>query len=80
VSTPEMNLDVDAPDKVAGVLRTAADAYQQSAEERMQAQPEDRTPVIWAGIAGLLDSAADAIERIVKRRLDPQHLPTRRKE
>jgi hypothetical protein len=34
VSKAEMNLD--APDKVAGFLRAAADAYQQSAEERMQ--------------------------------------------
>jgi hypothetical protein len=80
VSKAEMNLDVDAPEKVVGVLRVAADAYQQSGEERMQAQPEDRTPVIWAAVAGLLDSAADAIERIVKQRLDPKHSPTRRKE
>jgi hypothetical protein len=80
VSKAELNLDVDTPEKVSGVLRAAADAYQQSAEERMQAQPEDRTPVIWAAIAGLLDSAADAIERIVKLRPDPKQSPTRRKE
>src|SRR5207244_5096269 len=33
VSKPEMNLDVDAPDKVAGVLTAAATAYQASAVE-----------------------------------------------
>jgi hypothetical protein len=30
-------------------------------------QPHDRTPVIWAAAAGLLDDAADAIERVVSR-------------
>jgi hypothetical protein len=67
VSKPGLNLDVEAPDKVAGVLRAAADAYQQRAEEEIQAQPHDRTPVIWAAAAGLLDDAADAIERVVSR-------------
>src|SRR5215471_6548641 len=67
VSKPGLNLDVEAPDEVAGVLRAAADAYQQRAEEQMQAQTKDRTPVIWAAAAGRLDDAADAIERIVSR-------------
>ena len=80
MSKPEITLDVDAPDKVAGVLRAAADAYLQDAGERIEARPDDRTPVIWAAIAGLLDNAADAIERIVKQRLDPKHPPTRQKE
>ena len=30
---PELNLDVDAPDKVAGVLTAAVNAYQASAVE-----------------------------------------------
>ena len=64
---PGLNLDVEAPDRVAGVLRAAADAYQQRAEEQMQAQPQDRTPVIWAAAAELLDDAADAIGQIVSR-------------
>ena len=80
MSKAELNLDVDAPGRVAGVLRTAADAYLQDAEERMQDRPDDRTPVIWAAIAGLLDSSAAAIDRIVEQRLDPRHPPTRQKE
>ena len=72
MSKPELNLDVDAPERVADVLRAAADMYQQGAEERIAAQPDDRTPVIWAGIAGLLDGTADAIERMIKRRLVPK--------
>ena len=73
MSKPGLNLDVEAPDKVAGVLRAAADAYQQRAEEQMQAQPQDRTPVIWAAAAGLLDDAADAIGQIVSRHSSISH-------
>ena len=46
MSKPGLNLDVEAPDKVAGVLRAAADAYQQRAEEEIQAQlkaPEQKS-------------------------------------
>ena len=67
MSEPELTLNVEAPDKVADVLRAAADAYQQRAEAQIQAQPEDRTPVIWAGVAGLLDNVADTIEQMVSR-------------
>jgi len=73
VSKPGLNLDVEAPDMVAGVLRAAADAYQQRAEEQMQAQPQDRTPVIWAAAAELLDDAADAIGQIVSRHSSISH-------
>src|SRR6266403_773942 len=52
VSKPEMNLDVDAPDKVAGVLTAAAIAYQQSAVELSAAWQDRHTPMIWAAIAG----------------------------
>jgi len=30
VSEPDLNLDVEAPDKVAGVLTAAANAYQEA--------------------------------------------------
>ena len=40
MSKPGLNLDVEAPDEVAGVLRAAADAYQQRAEEQMQREDE----------------------------------------
>ena len=80
MSKPEMNLDVDAPDKVAGVLTAAASAYQQSAVELSAAWQDRYVPMIWAAVASELDLAAWKIERIVKQRLDPKHSPIRRKE
>ena len=79
MSKPEMNLDVDAPDKVAGVLTAAATAYQASAVELSAAWQDRYIPAIWAAIASELDLAAWKIERIVKQRLNPKHSPIRRK-
>ncbi len=75
----ELNLDVDAPDKVAGVLTAAANAYQASAVELSAAWQDQRIPTIWAAIAAELDIAAWKIERIVKQRLDPRQSPRRQK-
>jgi hypothetical protein len=80
VSKPEMNLDVGAPDKVAGVLTAAATAYQESAVELSAAWQDRQIPIIWAAIASELDIAAWKIEKIVKQRLDPKHSPIRRKQ
>jgi hypothetical protein len=74
----ELNLDVDAPDKVAGVLSAAANAYQASAVELTAAWQDQRVPMIWAVIAGELDLAAWKIEKIVKQRLDPWQSPRRK--
>ena len=75
----ELNLDVDAPDQVAGVLSAAASAYQASAPELTAAWQDRRVPMIWAAIAGELDLAAWKIEKIVKQRLDPRQFPRRKK-
>jgi hypothetical protein len=80
VSKPEINLDVDAPDKVAGVLTAAATAYQVSAIELSAVWQERHIPMIWAAIASELDIAAWKIEKLVKQRLDPKQSPIRRKE
>ena len=80
MSSREMNLDVDAPDKVAGVLTATANAYQESAVELSAAWQDRHIPLIWAAIASELDLAAWKIDRIVKQRLDPRHSPIRRKE
>ena len=80
MSSPEMNLDVDAPDQVAGVLTTAATAYQESAVELSAAWQDRDIPMIWAAIASELDLAAWKIERIVKQRFDPKHSPIRPKK
>jgi hypothetical protein len=75
----ELSLDVDAPDKVAGVLTAAASAYQASAVELSAAWQDRQIPMIWAAIAGELDIAAWKIAKIVKQRLDPRQSPHRKK-
>jgi len=75
----DLSLDVDAPDKVAGVLTAAASAYQASAFELSAAWQDRRIPMIWAAIAGELDVAAWKIDQIVKQQLDPRHGPMRRR-
>ena len=75
----ELNLDVDAPDKVAGVLSAAASAYQASAVELSAVWQDRKIPMIWAEIAGEIDLAAWKIEKIVRERLDPRRSPYRKK-
>jgi hypothetical protein len=75
-----MNLDVDAPDKVAGVLTAAATAYQESAVELSAAWQDRDIPRIWAAIANELDLAAWKIDKLIKQRFDPRHSPIRRKQ
>ena len=79
MSKSDMTLDVDAPDKVAGVLSTAATAYQAGAVELSAAWQDRQIPMIWAAIASELDIAAWKIEKLVKQRFDPKHSPMRRK-
>ena len=80
MSEPELNLGVDAPDKVAGVLTAAATAYQESAVELSAAWQDRDVPMIWAAIASELDLTAWKIEKLVKQRIDPKHSPIRRKK
>jgi hypothetical protein len=69
-----VNLDVDAPDKVVGVLTAAATAYQQSAVELAAAWQDRQIPMIWAAIASELDLAAWKIEKLGKQRFDRKPL------
>ena len=80
MSKSEMNLDVDAPDKVASVLTATATAYQSSAVELFATWQDRHAPMIWAAIASELDIAAWKIEKLVKQRVDRKHCPIRRKE
>ena len=75
----ELNLDVDAPDKVADVLTAAANAYQASAVELSAIWHDQHISMIWAAIAGELDLAAWKIAKIVNQRFDPQNSPRRQK-
>jgi hypothetical protein len=80
VSKPEMDLDVDAPDEVAGVLTAAATAYRISAAELSAAWQDHQIPKIWTAIASELDLAAWKIEKLLKQQFDPRHSPIRRKK
>lgn len=58
-----LDLDVDSPDKVGGVLRRAAEAYYESAGELQGAWGDRNAGKIWEKIAHILDRAADSIDR-----------------
>jgi hypothetical protein len=59
-----MDLDVDAPDKVAQILRNASDAYYEGAAELESAWQDSKAGAPWIRIARILDSAADKIDKI----------------
>lgn len=61
--TGKLNLDVDAPDKVAAVLRAAADAYTESHAELQSAWQDKNAGREWPAIAKILDQAAAKIEK-----------------
>jgi hypothetical protein len=73
----KLNLDVDAPDKVAAVLRQAADAYNESRAELQSAWQEKMAGWEWAVIAKILDQAADKRPRTRSRsEWEPGHEST----
>ena len=61
----ELDLDVDAPEKVADVLRDAAQAYGESASELESAWQDEGAGEPWEKIAKILDDAAAKIDRVV---------------
>ncbi len=58
-----LDLDVDAPDKVSQILRNAADAYYESAGELESAWQDPGAGKPWEQIAKILESAARAIDK-----------------
>lgn len=60
-----LDLDVDAPDKVASILRAAAEAYYESSGELEAAWQDREAGRPWTKIARILERAADQIERAV---------------
>lgn len=59
-----LDLDVDAPDKVAPVLRKAAEAYTDSAMELASAWGDPQAGKPWEKIARILERAADSIDKV----------------
>jgi len=62
----EFDLDVNAPDKVAIVLRAAAQAYAESAAEIEVTWQSKGAGRPWIKIAAVLEKAADRIDKILK--------------
>jgi len=64
---PRLSLDVDAPDKVAPVLMTAADRFYEDAGELEGVWQEKSAGRPWEIIAKELEAAADRITVKLKR-------------
>ncbi len=67
----KMDLDVDAPEKVARVLAEAAQAYYESASEvdaAWQGSGPGSPGKIWEQLARILDKAAQQCENKIKER------------
>jgi len=63
----DLLLDVDSPDRVAFVLRCAADAYAASAVELEGAWQDNSAGLPWTMIARELNCTAETIERKLRR-------------
>lgn len=65
----DLDLDVDAPEKVADVLRRAADQFRESVGE-LQSTWQDRSAgKVWGDIAKALDAAAIKVEQAINRHM-----------
>jgi len=61
----DLDLDVDAPDKVAPVLRRAAERFYESASELEAAWQDKNAGRPWVKIARILERAAKSIDKVV---------------
>lgn len=61
----DLNLDVEAPDQVPGVLRSAAEAYYESAAELESAWQDKSAGKPWIRIARILELTANRIEGVL---------------
>lgn len=61
-----IDLNVDSPDKVAGVLNDAADAFDESVGELQSAWQDKNAGVVWGKIAKILRRAAASVEKTVR--------------
>jgi hypothetical protein len=65
-----IDLDVDAPGKVADVLRRAAQAYYESGAELESAWQDPGPRQVWSKIARILERAAVAIDKAIDKAID----------
>ena len=62
-----LDLDVDTPDKVADVLRRAAERFHESAVELSSAWQDPNAGRVWTHLARILESAADKADKAVEK-------------
>lgn len=62
--THSLDLDVDAPDKVAQILRNAAQQYNESASELADAWQDRQAGKVWTQIARELERCATRIDKL----------------
>jgi hypothetical protein len=62
--TRDLDLDVDHPDKVAAVLRRAADVYYDAAGELSSAWQDPEAGKPWYAIARILERAANSVDSV----------------
>jgi len=62
-----LDLDVDSPDKVARILRAAAQEYSESASELEASWQDPGVGKPWDAIGEILESAADKIDQKLKK-------------
>ena len=59
-----LDLDVDTPDKVADILRQAAQEYYEAEGELSASWQDPGAGFIWAKIAKILEAAATKIDKL----------------
>jgi len=63
----DLNLDVDAPDKVSDVLRNAAESFHESAMELTGAWQDEGAGKPWGIIARELEATAERIDKKLRK-------------
>lgn len=64
-----LNLDTDLPDRVADILREAAQAYRESQSELASAWTDPNAGKVWGDFATILERAAESCDKAYARRL-----------
>lgn len=60
-----LDLNVDSPEMVSGVIRHAAQAFYESHGELESAWQDKNAGAAWSKIARILERAADQIDKVV---------------
>lgn len=63
-----INLDTDAPDKVAPILREAASRFDESCADLAANWGDPAAGRVWGDIARILERAADSVDKALVRR------------